>query len=142
MFLGELSIVQVILSSSYNDERTVSRVAVLGLDQSSANHLFRCSSSTIALSQLEWVKDGQPVKFRTVLLSSHLLMDMTDPKVQEEDQGDYTCRDSVTLEGLTISIRAGEGWVRGWSLSTYIAECSICLSSSLLAGLVKLSKST
>jgi len=92
----------------------VSRVAVLGLAQYEATHFFRCSSNSTPASQLEWVKGGQSVKFDT-RVTSDLLMDMARPVVMEEDEGDYTCRDTVTQEQLTIFISAGKGRGRaGW----------------------------
>ena len=60
-------------------------------------------------SDLEWVKDGNSVRFTISRTTSYVRMDMTSPPVMASDEGEYTCRNRVNMEAaLTIYISAGE----------------------------------
>ena len=65
-----------------------------------------CNGTSNAIGNLQWIKDNGTIRLTTAARSNGLRLDITI--VDEQDEGIYTCRDSVTGDTVSINVTRGE----------------------------------
>lgn len=83
----------------------VQGVAVLNL-RHQLNHFFNCKTSEGEPDDLLWEKEEQVVRFNTELREETMRMYLDD--FTSDDEGVYTCVNSITSQRLSIKILAGK----------------------------------
>ena len=91
---------------------TVSRVqgvVALGLGGgggTSTRQYLDCNGTNNAIGNLQWIKDNGALRLTTAARSNALRLDFSS--AEEQDEGIYTCRDTVTGDSVSINVTGGE----------------------------------
>ena len=65
-----------------------------------------CNGTSNAIGNLQWIKDNGAIMLTTATRSNALRLDLSI--ADEQDEGIYTCRDSVTGDSVPINVTGGE----------------------------------
>ena len=104
--LAELSLFRGQVTSGGATVSPVQGLVALGLNGTLTKQYLDCNGTNNAIENLQWNKENGEIRLTVSARSNAQRLDLSS--ANKQDEGIYTCRDTVTGDSMSINVTGGE----------------------------------